>query len=313
MSIPADDNRPRLHLAWLGIRPRTLPLALIPVLVGSALAWNQGEPARLGIVVLTALCAVLIQAGTNLFNDASDAERGNDGPDRRGPTRLTGSGLASAAAVKRGAWAVFSLAVLSGAWLSWLGGWPILLIGLGGLLAGWAYSRGPLPLSHTPWGEVFVVGFFGLAAVLGSYLLQGGEHPAGTLAAGLALGLPASAVLLVNNLRDRAEDAQAGRRTLAQTLGTGGSCALNLCLVLLPFPLLILDLGFDGVRYLYLSAPLAGWLGWRLYRVTARETRDRVSGGAAYNQQLQGTVLFHLVLGLTLLADLLHGAGGGRV
>lgn len=287
-----------LRLGWMGVRPQTLSLALAPVIVGSALAWSEGVMPDWLILATTLLAAALIQAGTNLFNDAADAERGNDGPGRAGPTRLTGSGLADAGAVKRAAWLTFLAALVLGLLLVWKGGWPIMIIGLTGLLTGWAYSRGPLPLSYTPCGEVFVLVFFGIAAVLGSYLLQGGSLPLVTVVPGLALGLPAAAVLLINNYRDARADREAGRRTLALLLGKPASRWLNAALLLAPFPMLVLEPGGALMAPCWLSLPLAGWLSVRLF-----SSLD----AAELNRQMRWTVLFHALLGVLLAAGLFAG------
>ncbi len=205
--------------AWLAaIRPRTLGLAVSPVVLGTALAVHDGARFRPGVFAATLAAALLIQIGTNLHNDAADHQRGTDGPDRLGPPRAVASGWLSARAVLRGAWLAFSLAFLLGIGLVAVGGWPIVVLGLASLAAGVAYSAGPRPLSGLPLGELFVVLFFGLVAVAGSYELQAGAFSARAWLAGLVPGLPAAAVLLVNNHRDRVGDARSGRRTLAGML-----------------------------------------------------------------------------------------------
>src|SRR5574337_1079092 len=190
MAAPTPCPR-GLTLWWLAVRPRTLTLAAMPVLCGSALAWHGGAPIAWPVFFTTLACAALIQAGTNLYNDAADGERGNDGPARLGPPRVTAAGLASAGQVRRAASLAFATAFVGGVYLVFEGGWPILVIGLASLAAGWAYSGGPRPLSHTAWGEVWVMAFFGLAAVAGSHFLQGGQPGVAPVLLGLALGAPA--------------------------------------------------------------------------------------------------------------------------
>lgn len=220
---------------WTAVRPRTLPLAASPVLAGIALAWAEGAP-PLGFVALaTLLAALLIQIGTNLHNDAADYVRGNDRADRLGPLRVTAAGWASAGTVQRAARGTFAAAFLLGIYLAFKGGWPIVAIGLASLAAGFAYSGGPRPISHTPCGELFVWIFFGLLAVAGSHWLQAGYFSLSALLAGAALGLPAAAVLLVNNLRDLDGDRRAGRRTLAIVLGDAGARRAYAVLMLLPY------------------------------------------------------------------------------
>ena len=189
--------------------------------------------------MLAALVAsTAIQLGTNLHNDAADSERGGDGPDRVGPLRVTASGLLSARAVKRGACACFGLAALLGLYLIAVGGWPILLLGAASIAAGWAYTGGPWPIAYTPLGELFVIAFFGVGAVCGTFWLCTATLDAPALAAGLALGLMTGAVLLVNNFRDVEADARVGRRTLAIVAGPRGTAWIFAGLMLAPYALL---------------------------------------------------------------------------
>jgi 1,4-dihydroxy-2-naphthoate octaprenyltransferase len=182
---------------------------------------------------------MLIQLGTNLHNDAADSERGGDGPDRVGPPRVTASGLLSAGAVKLGAYICFAGAALMGLYLVVVGGWPILLLGMFSILSGWAYTGGPFPIAYTPLGELFVVAFFGLGAVCGTYWLCTGALSMAAVEAGLALGLLAGAVLLANNYRDAEADARVGRRTLAIAAGPIASVWIYAGLMLFPFALLV--------------------------------------------------------------------------
>ena len=163
----------------------------------------------------------------------STRERGGDGPDRVGPPRVTAMGLLSAADVKRGAAACFALAALMGLYLIAVGGWPILLLGVLSIAAGWAYTGGPWPIAYTPLGELFVIAFFGVGAVCGTYWLCTGTLGAAALTAGLALGLLAGAVLLVNNFRDVEADARVGRRTLAIMAGPRGTAWIYAGMMLL--------------------------------------------------------------------------------
>jgi 1,4-dihydroxy-2-naphthoate octaprenyltransferase len=225
--------------SWImAARPRTLSLSMTPVAVGAALAWAANGQIR-GLAVLAALIAsMFIQLGTNLHNDAVDSERGGDGPDRIGPPRVTASGLLSAGNVKRGACACYAVAALMGLYLVVVGGWPILLLGILSILSGWAYTGGPLPIAYTPLGELFVVAFFGVGAVCGTYWLCTAHLSPAALETGLALGLPTGAVLLVNNRRDVEADARVGRRTLAIMAGPHVTSWIYAGLMLLPFALL---------------------------------------------------------------------------
>ncbi len=220
-------------------RPRTLTLSVTPVLVGAALAGavegNLHWPA-----VLAALAgSVFIQLGTNIHNDAADFERGGDRRDRIGPPRVTASGLLTATAVKRGAIVCFAIAALMGVYLVFVGGWPILMLGLLCIASGWGYTGGPFPIAYTPLGEVFVVAFFGVGAVSGTYFLCTGDINPVVLETGLAIGSLTGAVLLVNNRRDIIADARVGRRTLPIVAGPASTTAIFAGLMLLPFALLL--------------------------------------------------------------------------
>ncbi|GAB6051256.1 1,4-dihydroxy-2-naphthoate octaprenyltransferase [Magnetospira thiophila] len=237
-SAPSPDPQ-GLALWWQAIRPRTLILALSPVLVGVAVAWV--ESGRLGwdVALVAMLCAIAIQAGTNLHNDAADGLNGTDSGERLGPPRITERGWASAAQVLNAAHVAFLLAVLGGSYLVWIGGGPIFGIGVASLVAGYAYSAGPWPISRGPFGELFVILFFGIAAVWGTSYLVTGNSSVLALVLGLAVGMPAGAVLLVNNTRDRMGDAKAGRRTLSILIGPGRARGLYMILMSLPFVLVM--------------------------------------------------------------------------
>jgi len=274
---------------WLvGMRPRTLTMAAVPVATGAVLAWSEGFAVDAPTFIVTLLAAVLIQIGTNLFNDASDGLRGTDGPERIGPMRLTGAGLATAEQVRAAGIICFVLALLAGVYLVWAGGLVILLVGLASLASGYAYSSGPRPLSHGPWSEIWVIVFFGLVAVAGSYYLQALVLPEpAVLLTGLAIGAPAAAVLLVNNVRDRASDQRVGRRTLAVLLQPSSARWLYSILMVLPFVLLGLAWGWGALGLVWLSLPLFAWLSLRFARLAA---------GPAMNEQLGQTALAQLVL-----------------
>jgi 1,4-dihydroxy-2-naphthoate octaprenyltransferase len=283
---------------WLlGMRPRTLTMAAVPVTVGAALAWAEGASPDWFTFLVTFACAVLIQIGTNLFNDARDGERGADGPDRIGPVRITGSGLAQPRQVRRAAVACFVAALVAGLYLIVVGGLPILAIGIASLVAGYAYSSGPRPLSHGPFSEVYVIVFFGLIAVAGSHYLQSGVMPeAAVLLTGIAVGSYAAAVLLVNNLRDTAADLRAGRRTLAGRLGTTGAKWLYGFLLLAPFPLLAAAWGWRALGIVWLALPVCVWLAALFARMPV---------GPGMNAQLGRTAMMQVLVGALLIGELL--------
>ena len=202
----------------LAARPKTLTAAVVPVLVGTALALRDGA-AHLGAAAAALAGALCIQVGTNLVNDAYDFRRGADGADRLGPVRATQAGLISPGTVLAGAGVAFALATACGLYLAGRGGWPIVAVGLASLLCGWAYTGGPWPLAYLGLGDVFVFVFFGPVAVLGTEWVQAREVSTVSLLASVPVGLLAAALLVVNNLRDIPTDARVGKRTLAVRLG----------------------------------------------------------------------------------------------
>ena len=202
----------------MAARPRTLPAAVAPVLVGTALAATEGT-----FRVLTFLAALIgalfIQVGTNLSNDYSDARRGADTEDRLGPVRVTAGGLVPPRQVLRATWLAFGVAVLAGSYLIATSGWELLVAGVLSILAGVLYTGGPRPYGYEGLGEVFVFLFFGIVAVAGSYFAQVERVDWEALALAVPVGLLATAILLVNNVRDLETDRRAGKRTLAVRLG----------------------------------------------------------------------------------------------
>ncbi len=205
--------------AWIaGARLRTLPAAVGPVLAGGGLAWKDG-----GFAVapfLAALgAALLIQIGTNFANDYSDFARGADTADRLGTPRVTQTGLLTAAAVRLGAAVSFALAVAVGVYLVVVGGWPVLWIGVGAIVLAVCYTGGPWPYGYHGLGDVAVLILFGPVAVAGTYYVQLSRWAPEALLAGLGAGALATAILVVNNLRDITTDAAAGKRTLAVRIG----------------------------------------------------------------------------------------------
>ncbi len=209
--------------AWaLAARPRTLPAAAAPVLVGSALAWHLG-----GFRLLPALAALvgalLIQVATNLANDYFDFMKGADAEDRVGPVRVTQAGLLAPGTVRGGMVVALLAAVLVGAYLVSVGGWPIFWIGVASLICAVAYTGGPFPLAYHGLGDLFVFVFFGLVAVAGTTYVQMLEFRWEALWAGVGVGAVSTALLVVNNLRDIQTDLRAGKRTMAVRLGVSGT------------------------------------------------------------------------------------------
>jgi len=204
---------------WIAAaRLRTLPAAVVPVAVGTAcahatraIAWGPALAALGG--------ALAIQIATNFANDVFDAERGADGPDRVGPLRAVSAGLITAAAMKRAMVVAFAVASAFGLYLTWTAGWPIVAIGIASIIAGIAYTGGPWPLGYHGLGDVCVLAFFGFVAVCGTAYVQLGYVPTLAMWAALPVGALATAILVVNNMRDMTTDARAGKRTLAVRFG----------------------------------------------------------------------------------------------
>jgi 1,4-dihydroxy-2-naphthoate octaprenyltransferase len=201
----------------LAIRPRTLPAAAAGVIVGCALAWYDGF-FRLDAALACLFAAILLQIGSNLANDVFDFERGTDTPERLGPVRVTQARLLTPTQVKYGMLFVFALAAVFGLYLAWLGGWPIILIGIAAILSAIAYTGGPFPLGYHGLGDLFVFIFFGLASVAGTYYVQAGSVSTAAWWMTVPPGLIITAILVVNNLRDLENDRKAGKRTLAVIL-----------------------------------------------------------------------------------------------
>lgn len=281
-------------------RPRTLPLAAAPVLAGVALAASETGHLSVLAAVATLLSAVAIQVGTNLHNDAADFERGTDTEFRVGPLRATAQGWFTVGQVKRAAHFAFLTALLLGVYLCVRGGLPILLLGVASLAAGYAYTSGPRPIAYGPFGELFVLLFFGIAAVAGSHYLQTLAFSWTSVAVGIALGLPAAAVLLLNNYRDLETDRTAGRRTLCHYLGRPFARIVYAVLLTAPFPILLLG-GFPGSAWPLLAAlPFAAHLIWRLLRGAE---------GAQLNPLLGSTALFQAALSVLLTIGFMLPSG----
>ena len=279
--------------AWfLACRPKTLSVSLSPVLVGTAVAWHDTQALLWLPLLAAALGAAFIQIGTNLFNDVGDFLRGTDTPGRLGPKRATAEGWLSVDMLRAGAWLAFALAFLCGIYLVAHGGWPIVVIGLASLAAGWAYTGGPKPIAYGPLGEVFVFVFFGLVAVGGSYYLQTLTLTPVALLAATLVGIHAAAVITVNNYRDRDGDAKNGKNTLAVLLGRPATRGLYTAEMLAPYALLPLlaDLGWPAALPL-LSLPLALVLIARFRREAA---------GPVFNGILAATAGLQLVFALLL-------------
>jgi 1,4-dihydroxy-2-naphthoate octaprenyltransferase len=223
-----------LRLWLLAARPRTLPAAIAPVLVGTALAGSEDTFRALPFVAAL-LGSVFIQIGTNLSNDYSDARRGADTEDRLGPVRVTAGGLMPPRRVLTGTYVAFGVAVAAGLYLAASSGWELLVVGAASILAGVLYTGGPRPYGYEGLGELFVFLFFGVVAVAGSYFVQTEGLRWEAVALGVPVGLLAAAILVVNNVRDIDTDRRAGKRTLAVKLGRERARSLFTAMVVLAF------------------------------------------------------------------------------
>ena len=224
--------RSKLKIWIQSARPKTLPAAVGPVLIGSAMACSDG-PLNIGVLAATLLAALLIQIGTNFANDYYDFVKGADTTDRVGPVRATQAGLVKPAQMRSAFVITFGLAVLLGAYLVRHGGVPILIIGLASVICALLYTAGPFPLAYVGLGEVFVLIFFGPVATGGTYYLQRLSINADIIIAGLAPGLLSTTILAVNNFRDIDTDKIAGKKTLAVRFGCNfGAAEYIFCIVL---------------------------------------------------------------------------------
>jgi 1,4-dihydroxy-2-naphthoate polyprenyltransferase len=285
---------------WLmAARIRTLPAAIAPVLVGTALAGfvHVFHPLRF---IAALIGAIFIQVGTNLSNDYSDARRGADTEDRLGPVRVTAGGLVPPRQVLRATYVSFGVAVLAGIYLIAVAGWELLLVGAASILAGVLYTGGPRPYGYEGLGELFVFLFFGIVAVVGSYFVQTKHLVWEAFALAIPVGLLASAILVVNNFRDIDTDRRAGKRTLAVRLGRERTRSLYAGIVYLAYVL---------APVTWLFGPLKPWvlLPWLTLPVAApvvRTVRNRIDG-PSLNQALAQTGLLQLAFCMLLAAGLL--------
>lgn len=253
MSAGAATNLSPFRVWLLASRPATLPAAAVPVFVGAGVAFGAGATLRPLVLLATLLSALLIQIGTNFANDYSDFHRGADHDGRLGPVRVTQSGLLSADGVRRGIIIAFGLAVLLGSGLAWIGGWPIIAIGVLSLLAGLAYTGGPWPFGYHGLGDLFTFVFFGLIAVSGTTYLQTDMWSGLALLLSVPVGLLVTNILVVNNLRDLPTDKVAGKRTLAVLIGARATQVQYATSAAIAFAIpLLLSLSDDHHRLLVL-------------------------------------------------------------
>lgn len=287
---------------WIACRPKTLSAAAVPVAVGSAVAYRLGgfawQPALAALVG-----ALLLQIGSNFANDVFDFEKGADTHARLGPLRAVQAGLVTPRAMRRGMVLVFGLALLVGVYLTLVAGPVIVLIGLLSIASAILYTAGPYPLGYHGLGDVFVLIFFGFVAVCGTVFVQLNTVPALAIWAAIPVGSLATAILVVNNVRDRNTDVLANKRTLAVRFGSRAGQIEYLLLIVAAYlvPLLLMVQGELGM----LAALPCSTLPWAVV-LTRRVFRDR---GALLNRSLVGTAQLLLVFGVLFALALTLDAG----
>ena len=288
--------------AWIaGARVRTLPAAIVPVLVGTAAARSVDGPLVVWRAVAAGVVALALQVATNSANDYSDGIRGTDDPGGRvGPVRLVGWGVKEPRAVKRAAVLCFLLAALAGLALTVAVGWELLLVGAASIAAGWFYTGGSRPYGYLGLGEVFVFVFFGVVATVGSTYVQVEEVTGLSVLASIPVGLLATALLVTNNLRDIPGDTVAGKQTLAVRLGDARTRTVFVAMLVAAFVLVVpIAVERPAALLAMLAAPLAS--------VPVRSVRSGAAGreliavlGATGKVQLAFGVL--LAIGLAASA-----------
>ena len=292
---------------WIaGARPRTLPAALVPVLVGTAAAagMDGGTDTLKGLIVWRFVAALIVslalQVGVNYANDYSDGVRGTDA-DRVGPMRLTGSGRKSPGSVKRAAFVSFGVAAVAGLTLAAATTWWLIVVGLVAIAAAWFYTGGPRPYGYAGLGEIFVFVFFGVVATTGSAFVQIERFTPLTLLVSIPVGLLATALLVVNNLRDIPGDTESGKRTLAVRLGDRRTRYLYIALVVVPFLTVPFLCG--------LSQRPVGALSMFAVLLARRPVQSVIEGtrGPALIPVLGATGRLQLVFGLLLSIGLFAG------
>ncbi len=291
---------------WLALRPKTLPAAVGPVLLGVALALRDGgywQTRRFPLVLGCLAGALLLQIASNLANDAFDSLKGADGPDRLGPARAAAQGWLSHRQLLGATAGVIALALLDGAWLISVGGWPIAAIGVSGAIAAVLYTGGPMPLGYLGLGDLLVFAFFGPCAVLGTAWVLSAEPSPGAICASIGAGCVVTAILVVNNLRDRASDARVGKRTLAVRFGARFARWQHsgLFLAAAAVPVVVMALGWGNLFW------LMSWIALPAMLRTSAAVRS--TDGAALNPLLARTASVGLLYCSWLALGIMAEAG----
>ncbi|ABO51285.1 1,4-dihydroxy-2-naphtoate prenyltransferase [Desulforamulus reducens MI-1] len=294
------ENLSRFKIWMLAIRPKTLPAAMGPVLVGAAIAIGDHAFSLLPTLVAL-LVSLLLQIGSNLANDVFDFKKGKDTKERTGPLRVTQAGLLTPRQVMVGMGLVFALAFALGLYLTWVGGWVILALGIAAIISAIAYTGGPFPLGYHGLGEVFVFIFFGPVAVCGTYYVQAGNVSAAAWWASLPVGLLITAILVVNNYRDLPQDKKTGKRTIAVRLGPTATQVEYFLLLAVSFavPLIMWLQGIVSAWILFT------WLSLPFVLPLIGEIRTKK--GRPLNATLAGTARFSLIFSIFFSVGYLFG------
>jgi 1,4-dihydroxy-2-naphthoate octaprenyltransferase len=288
----------------MAARPRTLPAAIAPVLVGTAAAIEKaGELPRVGAFIAALIGSIFIQIGTNLANDYSDAKRGADTVDRLGPVRVTAAGLVAPRSVLIATWLAFGIAVAAGFYLAIVAGWVIIAVGAASIAAGVLYTGGPRPYGYAGLGELFVFLFFGLVAVNGSYYVQLERLDWLPFGLSVAVGCLATAILVVNNVRDIETDRRTSKRTLAVRLGRRRARSLYVALLVAAYASLLGTVTSRGGPWWALLGLLSVPLTMRPARiVTTRTDGPALNGALAGTGALLGVFSLLVSIGLLIAA-----------
>ncbi len=298
IGLPQSQSVTPLRLWILAARPPTLWAAVTPVLVGSALAFNDGA-FKWGALIAALFGALCIQVAANFANDASDARKGADTSDRIGPPRVVASGLIPAASVWRATWFMFGLATIAGVYLIWIAGWWVAVIGLASIAATLGYVGGPIPYGYRGLGELFVFAFFGVVATVGSRFVHDSTAPADAWILAIPIGMLIAAILVANNIRDIETDRAAGKKTLAVIMGREGTARFFKHLIWDAFAITFVAALFNVVP---LGAGLCGFampLGVKPIKAVAEHTE-----GPALIDALKRTARLQLVVGILMAAGI---------
>jgi 1,4-dihydroxy-2-naphthoate octaprenyltransferase len=287
-----SQQKPDALKVWmLAVRPNTLTASIGPVLVGTALAAGD-QALRIGPALAALLAALLLQIGSNLANDVFDFKKGMDTKERTGPVRVTQAGLLSPRQVLAGMWIVFALAFFVGTYLIWIGGWPVLVIGVLSIITAIAYTGGPFPLGYHGLGEIFVFIFFGPVAVCGTYYVQAGFISTSAWWASIPMGFLICAILVVNNYRDIETDKRGGKMTLAVRLGPDYT-RLEYCFFLMASLAVPFIMWMRGDYSAWILLP---WISLFLIRQLIHDMK--IKNGTSLNTTLADTARLTLVFGI---------------